>query len=107
MADRIDDGLAYGQLVLRHDRASERTHRRMMRLRYLNGDRTGVLRQLESCTQALTEELDVGPGPATLAVADVIRRSLPLTPTTRQPRRCPQSTGGRWLSIDFDVCARC
>ncbi len=75
---RFEDGLEYGELVLRQDRASERTHRRLMKLRCLMGDRTGALRQLDRCVRALQEELDVKPGPGTLALAEMIRQGLPL-----------------------------
>jgi len=34
-----------------------------MRLKYLAGNRTGALRQYESCTAALDEELSVKPAP--------------------------------------------
>lgn len=55
-------GLAFGTQVLREDRARERTHRRLMRMAYLAGDRTGALRQYQRCVQALHEELSVRPG---------------------------------------------
>jgi hypothetical protein len=51
-----------------------------MALRYLSSDRTGAMRQYESCTRALTEELDVGPGPATRELDAIIRRGLALHP---------------------------
>lgn len=54
-------GIAYGMRVLRSDRARERTHRQLMRLHYLAGDRTGALRQYQRCAQALQEELNVRP----------------------------------------------
>ena len=54
-------GLAFGTQVLRSDRARERTHRQLMRLFYLSGDRTGALRQYERCVLALHEELRVAP----------------------------------------------
>ena len=57
----FEAGLAFGTQVLRKDRARERTHRRLMRLAYLAGDRTGALRQYERCVQALDEELSVRP----------------------------------------------
>src|SRR5262249_53252195 len=37
-------GLSYGQCVMRYERARESTHRRLMRLHYLAGDRTAALR---------------------------------------------------------------
>jgi DNA-binding SARP family transcriptional activator len=60
-ARRYEEGLVYGMCVLRFDRAHERTHRRMMRMRYLARDRTGALRQYERCAQALDDELGVKP----------------------------------------------
>ena len=82
-AGNLSDGLWYGEQVLRHDRASERTHRRLMALRYLSGDRTGAMRQYESCARALAEELDVSPGPATRELEGIIRRGLALQPAGR------------------------
>jgi len=57
----FEAGLAFGSQVLRRDRARERTHRQVMRLAYLSGDRTGALRQYERCVLALHEELRVAP----------------------------------------------
>ena len=54
-------GLAYGQKTLAQDRAREYTHRQMMRLLALGGDRTGALRQYGQCVQVLKEELGVAP----------------------------------------------
>lgn len=58
-------GIEYGTLILRPDRARERTHRRLMRLYYRAGDRTAALRQYDVCVAALREELDVAPGQQT------------------------------------------
>lgn len=66
-------GVAYGTLVLRYDRARERTHRRLMRLHYLAGDRTAALRQYEQCVAALNEELSVGPARRTTLLHARIR----------------------------------
>jgi DNA-binding SARP family transcriptional activator len=66
-------GLGYGSQILKYDRARERTHRRLMRLSYLAGDRTAALRQYKSCVAALTEELDVGPAKSTIALYEQIR----------------------------------
>lgn len=59
---RVETGLAYCDLLVRHDRASERAHWRMMRLQRLAGDRTAALRQFEKCRLALQTELGVEPG---------------------------------------------
>ena len=70
---RFEEGLSYGERLLRHDRAHERAHWRMMRLSYLSGDRTGALRQFERCRSALEEELGVAPGRLTRMLYDQIR----------------------------------
>src|SRR5438876_1093845 len=54
-------GLTYGGRILRLDCARERTHRGMMRLYHLNGDRTAALRQYERCAATLKKELGVLP----------------------------------------------
>jgi DNA-binding SARP family transcriptional activator len=70
---RHDDGLAYGERILRHDRAHERTHQRLMRLNYLAGDRTAAIRQFDRCAAALREELGVSPAERTVALYEEIR----------------------------------
>jgi DNA-binding SARP family transcriptional activator len=66
-------GLVYGALILRCDRARERTHRRLMRLYSLARDRTAALRQYERCVTALDEELGVRPTRRTVALYEQIR----------------------------------
>jgi DNA-binding SARP family transcriptional activator len=75
-------GLIYGTRILRCDRAHEPTHRRLMRLHYLTGNRTAALRQYRRCLAALKEELDVRPGKSTVALYEQIRtdRLSELTP---------------------------
>jgi DNA-binding SARP family transcriptional activator len=68
-----EEGLGYGSTILRYDRASERTYRRLMHLQYRAGDRTGALRQYRRCVNALDEELGVTPERRTRAVYDYIR----------------------------------
>ena len=77
-------GLAYGTLILGCERARERTHRRLMRLHYLAGDRTAALRQYEHCVRALDDELGVAPGRRTLALQQQIRVDQ-LNPSTSAP----------------------
>ena len=60
--------LAYGAQILHYDRARERTHRSLMRLYYLAGDRTAALHQYEACVTALAEELDVAPAKSTVSL---------------------------------------
>ena len=66
-------GLSYGARILRHDRAHERTHQRLMRLLHLSGDRGGALRQYERCVAALEAELGVKPTDETVGLCDDIR----------------------------------
>ncbi len=63
-----ETGLLFGTRILCYDRAHERTHRRLMRLHYLNGDRAGALRQYEQCVLALEEELNASPSKGTVAI---------------------------------------
>jgi len=66
-------GLLYGDCSLNCDPARERTHRRLMRLRYLAGDRTGALRQYERCREFLNTELNVMPSAFTEKLCQDIR----------------------------------
>lgn len=69
----FEAGLEYGEQILRYDRARERTHRRLMRLYYLAGDRTSALRQYEHLTRALREELNVKPSRRSVLLWEQIR----------------------------------
>jgi DNA-binding SARP family transcriptional activator len=66
-------GIAYGMRILRCDPAQERTHRHLMRLHYLRGDRTAALRQYERCVVALQGELSVRPAQSTEDLCAQIR----------------------------------
>lgn len=61
-----ETGLLYGMRIMCYDRARERTHRKLMRLHYLNGDRASALRQFEQCAVALEEELNASPSRGTV-----------------------------------------
>lgn len=78
-------GQLYGSLILNYDRASERTHRRLMELQYLAGDRTGALRQYDRCVAALEEELGVKPDKRTVALYQKIRSGEVERPTAAIP----------------------
>jgi two-component SAPR family response regulator len=69
-------GHGYGSTILRYDRASERTYRRLMHLQYRAGDRTGALRQYERCVAALDEELGVKPERRTQSLYEQIRSDV-------------------------------
>jgi DNA-binding SARP family transcriptional activator len=68
-----DLGLVYGGEILRRDRAYERTHRQMMRLYYMAGDRTQALHQYGRCKAALRDDLDVEPSERTKQLYEQIR----------------------------------
>ncbi|MCA9935828.1 MAG: hypothetical protein H6662_19130 [Ardenticatenaceae bacterium] len=71
-------GIEYGMRILRSDLARERTHRSLMRLHYLAGNRTEALRQYERCAAVLRQELDVEPDQHTLTLYKRIQAALPL-----------------------------
>jgi len=75
---RYEAGLAYGATILKYDRARESTHRQVMRLHLLAGDRTSALRQYERCVSALREELDIGPDHRTTALYERVLADKPL-----------------------------
>lgn len=90
--------LSYAERNLATDRARERTQRQLMRLRCLLDDRTGAMRQYESCREALQEDLDTEPSDATKQLYAHIRdgsfkKDGPVLPSVSAPRpRSPQST---------------
>jgi DNA-binding SARP family transcriptional activator len=79
-----EKGLAYGARILRYDQARERTHRRVMRLYSLAGDRTAALRQYDRCVEALRRELSVKPAARTVALYQEIRKEQ-LAPRGQAP----------------------
>ncbi len=76
-------GIVHGTRILSFDRAREHTHRHLMRLQYLAGNRTAALRQYERCSVALDEELGVKPARLTLALYEQIRNDQIDGPTSR------------------------
>jgi hypothetical protein len=69
-----ESGLAYGSRILQYDGARERTHRRLMRLYCLAGERSAAMRQYDHCVQALRRELDVTPSDRTLTLYQQVRK---------------------------------
>ena len=86
-----ENGLIYGEKILQYDRARERTHRRLMRLHYMAGDRTTALRQYQKCMTALKEELDVEPADRTRFLFEMLREDKLETPF--QPHRVGKNKG--------------
>lgn len=92
-----DTGIEYGLRMLQVDIARECAHRRLMRLRYLSGDRTGALRQYLRCAEVLNAELGVEPSTATrqlytqirddvMSPSSALREALPASPLAPDDR---------------------
>jgi DNA-binding SARP family transcriptional activator len=88
----FEDGVALGARMLRVDQAREQTHRRLMRLHYLGGDRTSALRQYERCKAALQRELGVDPGARTQQLYAQIRTDSVVDPSKAASASSTQST---------------
>jgi DNA-binding SARP family transcriptional activator len=69
------------------DPLNEEGYRRLMRLRFAQGDRVGALRAYARCRTVLAEELQVEPEPETVALAKQLRQTAPLRPVQAQPRQ--------------------
>lgn len=104
-----ETAIGFATAVLRYDRASERTHRRLMRLHYLRGDRTAALHQFERCRVALRDELDVQPRQQTVRLYEQIRADLLDLPDSDEGSSAPPSPDrlntvlGRLRQIQHDL----
>lgn len=72
-----EEALDFGEIILRYDIARERTHRRMVRIYYMAGERTAALRQYERCVTTLQEELGVKPAQKTVELYEQICQDYP------------------------------
>lgn len=93
-AGEYEMGIAYGTRILQLDQAREHTHRRLMRLYYLLGNRTDALRQYDKCQLVLHEELGIQPDQTTTDLYEEFRcanSSTILKPDTLRNRPLPQS----------------
>ena len=75
------------QRIVAADGLLEHSHRRLMRVHYLRGDRAAALAAFDRCEQLLKHELGARPGPETLQLLDQIERAE-VTPS-RVVRRVP------------------
>jgi DNA-binding SARP family transcriptional activator len=69
------------------DPLAEEGYRRLMRVRFALGDRTGALRAYANCRAVLADELQVEPEPQTVALAKRLRHTTPFRPAPSQPPR--------------------
>ena len=67
------------------DPLCEEGYRRLMGLRFSQGDRVGALRAYANCCAVLADELQIEPEPETVALAKRIRRTVPLRLPQSQP----------------------
>lgn len=79
-------GIRYGMRLLDADPASERAHRRLMRLYEESGDRAAALRQYARCGRAMHEELGVSPEAKTVELFLRLRRDQLGIPQTSGER---------------------
>jgi len=89
-----ETGMLYGTRILRYDPVREYTHRQLMRLHYLAGDRTAALHQYERCVALLRKEMDVGPARQTVVLYEQIcadQLHLPLA----EPITLPSNRSGK------------
>lgn len=69
----FEHGIVYGNQILRFDFAHERTHRQLMRLHYVAGDRTRAIRQYENCVEVLKKDLNISPTEETKMLLQIIK----------------------------------
>ncbi|GAB4205060.1 MAG: BTAD domain-containing putative transcriptional regulator [Roseiflexaceae bacterium] len=86
------DGIPWARRLLLVDPWREESHRTLMRLLDLSGQRQAALAQFEACKRVLEEELGVDPEEETVALYERIRdesRQLPVAPAlpVRPPSR--------------------
>jgi DNA-binding SARP family transcriptional activator len=77
----FEAGIEYGTRLLRQDYARERTHRQLMRLHYLAGDRSAALHQFTRCREVLRQQLDIEPSQRTMALYRQIQQDSFMWPS--------------------------
>jgi DNA-binding SARP family transcriptional activator/predicted ATPase len=78
--------IRYAQRLLRYDPLHEATHRQLMCLYALSGDRARAMRAYHTCATVLQRELAVEPGPTTREVYQrLLKMATPAAPTPDSP----------------------
>lgn len=80
--------IAYAQKILQHDACREDAHRRLMRAYYHLGQRPMAMRQYHLCAEALKNDLDVEPMPATSQLYQQIQANNLKFPPGKNLRSC-------------------
>src|SRR5579864_5553879 len=86
--ERAGDGeraIASVSRWLGFDPLNEEGYRRLMQLRFSQGDRAGALRAYADCRDVLAGELQIEPEPETVALAKLIRHTAPVRSLPSQP----------------------
>lgn len=83
------EALRYAKRQLALESWREETHRQVMRLLALSGQRNEALAHYETCRRILAEELAVDPAPETTALYDAIRVGMPLDPVSLEAAPVP------------------
>lgn len=80
-------GIPLAQRLVQLDPTREKSHRQLMRLLSLAGERSQALEQYALCRRLLADELGVEPAAETAALAEQIRQNQPLTVGAAAPPR--------------------
>lgn len=99
---RYAEGLGYCYAALQHDSAHERSHRHMMRLHHLAGNRCAAIRQYRLCVQVLRQELDVDPDARTVELYERIAGDA-LGPTFSEFDDARTPSGSRTSAADLSA----
>jgi len=94
----VNAGVAYAVRAHHTDPARECTHRALMRLYCLSGDRAAAVRQYEQCEKILRTELGIEPDDETKALYRSIRsghRHPPTPPAAEEPLPALRAKRGR------------
>ena len=93
------------QHLLVFDPLHEETHRMLMRLYILSGDRQAALQQFEKCQELLRRELNVEPMPATRELHRAILEGRPLPDATMMPAWSVAPPAGAATLADLPIAA--
>lgn len=72
-----EDGLQYGEKILKCDNTREKIHQRMMWFYWLHGDRSAAVAQYKRCAQILREEMGIEPMSQTQQLFRQIQHATP------------------------------
>ncbi len=84
-----EEAIPYARRLLRYDPVREESHRLLMRLYALNGNRGAALRAYHTCATVLRRELDVEPGPDTQGIYTRLLNAPPAPEPGTPPPRLP------------------